>query len=74
MASNYPTFELGLFDEKNETTLIPVHISFIASENPVNTNENSLELSRSAAKFRSNLRRLQRNIVVAQTIGLAKYH
>ena len=35
--------------------------------------EISLELLRSAAKFCSNLHRLQRNMVVAQTIGLAKY-
>ena len=34
--------------------------------------EISLELSRSAMKFRSNYRGFSRNIVVAQTIGLAK--
>ena len=66
-----------MWGKQNKTTLIHVNISFIASENPLNTNENcreiSLELSQSAMKFCANLRRLQRNIVVAQTIGLAKY-
>ena len=52
-----------LWGRKNKTSLIHVNISFIASDKPLKTNENSRELSRSAVKFCLNLRKLQRNIV-----------
>ena len=61
-----------MWGKQNKTTLIHVNISFIASQNPLNTNEKfarniakcreiSLELSQSATKFRSNYRGVPRN-------------
>ena len=62
-------------------TLIQVNISFIGSENPLNTNENSLKISLSAVKFRSHCREVPRNFArtyadcseISLSIGLAKY-
>ena len=54
-------------------TLIQVNISFIGSENPLNTNENSLKISLSAVKFRSHYREVPRNFAELTQIA-AKYH
>ena len=56
-----------MWGKQNKTALIYVNISFIARENPLNTNENSLERSLSAMKFHSNYHRVPRNF--AQTIA-----
>ena len=39
---------------ETERTELPVNVSFAASKNSLDTNENSLETSLSAVKFRSN--------------------
>ena len=49
-------------------TFIHVNISFIPSENPLNTNETLLEMSLSAMKFRSNYHRVPLKQIAA------KYH
>ena len=70
--------------EAREIEQNKINVSFTASEKSLDRNENSLkillsstkillELSQSAAKFCSNYHGVPQNIVVAQTIGLAKY-